>query len=462
MRYFVFVDRFDLLPVITGFINNGDEMVLINIGQLKCAGEIRVPGRIMEWDEISLEEVDSLDITGHDKVIISTIDGARFSSLIEKLSSEKIPPPILVFTEGGSFFPGVDHSNVAVVDLADIVKHQLNNEWKLIETRRKAFELLAILSTAEKVLILTQNDPDPDAIACGLAVQALLGRNRTTAPICTFGEVTRNENLAMIAHLRTTVRTIDKKDLSRFDKVVMVDTQPPYFPDGLFDKVDVVIDHHPHKSDYEVTLKDVNITYGATSTMLYEYLISTDTKINRRLATALLYGIITDTMYLARDTSKRDFEAFSALWPMANSNMLASMSRPRLDPEELSYFMRAIKNRKVAGSFVFIWLGTVKREDIIPRLADFSLQIGEAVWSAVCGKYEDEVVISIRNMGLTSDAGEVARTLFGKFGSAGGHRSMAKAVLPLKGLKSGLKIKNMKQIGERLFDMLNNELADEL
>ena len=59
----------------------------------------------------------------------------------------------------------------------------------------------------EKLGILLQPDPDPDGIACGYALRALLGRKRPTAPLISFGEVTRPENRAMVAALGIDVRT---------------------------------------------------------------------------------------------------------------------------------------------------------------------------------------------------------------------------------------------------------------
>jgi hypothetical protein len=37
----------------------------------------------------------------------------------------------------------------------------------------------------------------------------------------------------------------------------------------------------------------------------------------------------------------------------------------------------------------------------------------------------------VRNVGYVRAAGEVVRAAFGELGSAGGHRTMAKAVIPL-------------------------------
>jgi len=80
---------------------------------------------------------------------------------------------------------------------------------------------------------------------------------------------------------------------------------------------------------------------------------------------------------------------------------------------------------------IFSHLGTVSREDIIPQLADFCLQVEGVDWSAVSGVLGGELIMSVRNVGFVQAAGTVVKAAFSKLGAAGGHRSMAKAILPL-------------------------------
>ena len=54
-------------------------------------------------------------------------------------------------------------------------------------------------------------------------------------------------------------------------------------------------------------------------------------------------------------------------------------------------------------------------------------------WVAVAGKLGNQLVISVRNHGMSGEnAGDAVKTLFGDIGSAGGHRNMSKAVIPLR------------------------------
>src|SRR5262249_58551821 len=110
-------------------------------------------------------------------------------------------------------------------------------------------------------------------------------------------------------------------------RVAMVDVQPSFLEER-FDEVDLVIDHHPVERPIHALIKDVRPSYGATSTILYEYLRALDVKITQRLATALLYGIKSDTLGLERGGSKAHLQAFAYLHILADHNALRRIDRP--------------------------------------------------------------------------------------------------------------------------------------
>ncbi|MBF0169640.1 MAG: DHH family phosphoesterase [Nitrospinae bacterium] len=462
MRYFAFVDRAEHVSAIRSLAAKDDQLRIVWFREREeWMPDVPDGGGIDFWSHIDLDALGSFDITEDDRVILSTGDAGPFAILIEILSSRSRPPAILLLTENSPGFPRHQQPNMVILDLDRTARQVMNREWEVLEARRKALRLRETLAGGRKIAILTQNDPDPDAIASGMAVQALLGRTDETASLVTFGAVTRNENLAMLSLLKTAIRTITPIELSAFDRVVMVDVQPPYFGDTFSHTVDAVIDHHPYPHSFACSFYDVDPACGATSTMLYEYLVASETYIDEPVATGLLYGITTDTMNLSRDTTRRDFDAFTALWPRANIQLLSSMSRPRLKPDELRYFVRAIKNRKIIRDMIFIWLDTVRQEDIIPRLADFGTQFGEVTWSAVGGVYEGNVVISLRYLGGERDAGVLMKGLFGAIGSAGGHTSAAKGVIPLAYFRREHGVRNMTQLRELLQEWFAKGLAEE-
>jgi len=299
--------------------------------------------------------------------------------------------------------------------------------------RARAERIRAHFESAERILILMQDDPDPDAIASALALKTLLGRTRMSAPLCTFGTITRPENVAMCRILDIEVEEISAQALHQFDRVAMVDVQPSFLEER-FDEVDLVIDHHPVERPIRARIRDVRPSYGATSTILVEYLRAADVKISQRLATALLYGIKADTLGLERGGSRADLRAFSFLYVLANHNALRRIERPELSDTALDVLAHGLARRQIVRGVFFSHLGHVGTVDQIPQFADFGLQAEGVEWSVVSGVVDDMVHISVRNVGYVRSAGEVTRAAFGDLGSAGGHRTMAKAVLPLRSL----------------------------
>jgi len=267
-----------------------------------------------------------------------------------------------------------------------------------------------------------------------LALRELLGRNRPTTPIVTFGEVTRPENLAMIRQLDLQIDRINYDDLHKDGaRLALVDVQPPYFEQPL-GRVDLVVDHHP-KRTFKARFADLRTNYGATSTIFTEYLRAVGMEPSQRLATALLYGIKTDTLFLERGSNMADLSAFTFLYPFANKGMIARIERPALPREDLEALGRALSRLQLEDGVAVLHMGEINREDVIPQMAEFCLQIEGVEWAVVSGLVKDRVVISVRNLGYVKSAGEIMKKLYDDIGSAGGHRAMAKAVIPLDRFK---------------------------
>ena len=298
-------------------------------------------------------------------------------------------------------------------------------------TRERLKELRALVGDSERVAIVLQDDPDPDAIASGIALRTLLGRNKQTTPLFSFTDITRPENRAMVQLLEIEVVKAGGEFLDEYDKIAMVDVQPPYF-NGRLHHADIVIDHHPGYTSGNADFEDVRIRYGATSTILTEYLISAGERVSERLATALLYGIKSDTLMLSRRVTDDDLQAFTYLYPLANYNLLRRIERPELPLSFARILARAMSRLVVKDELAMLHLGPVKRDDLIVQMADFCLQFEGAEWVAVSGKLAGNLVIAVRNHGAGRSAGDVVRRLFSDIGSAGGHRNMAKAVIPLE------------------------------
>jgi nanoRNase/pAp phosphatase (c-di-AMP/oligoRNAs hydrolase) len=361
-------------------------------------------------------------------------DPERARSAVEALAASRADCKVLVTTHNGEL-DSLTGENVRKVAWADVLGDQLEMEVARLKTTQRVTAVRELLDPGEKVAILLQPDPDPDGIASGLALRAVLRRTRATAPLVTFGAVTRPENVAMLRLLEIEVEEIAPEDLGRFDRVAMVDVQPNVFA-GRCDRADVIIDHHPEQRGFGARFRDIRSSYGATSTIMTEYLRAAGVAITQRLATALLYGIKTDTLFLDRGTTKADVLAFAHLYPLANTNTLRRIEKPELPRSAFRAFSRALKQLDVKQGLACVHLGRVEREDVIPQMAELSLQLEGAEWAVASGLVGRDLVVSVRNAGYKKSAGTVLKSLFGDIGSAGGHQAMAKAVVPLKAFRA--------------------------
>ena len=319
---------------------------------------------------------------------------------------------------------------------------------------KKVERIRSLFDEGEKINILLQHDPDPDAIGSALALRELLGRNRATTPIVTFGKITRPENLAMIDLLEIQIERITPAELHKDGaRLALVDVQPPYFEQPL-GRVDLVVDHHPKRTNFKARFADLRSGYGSSATIFTEYLRAAGMEPSQRLATALVYGIKTDTLFLERGSNLADLSAFNYLYPIANKAMITRIERPALPREDLEAFGRALSRLQVDAGVAVIYLGEVNREDVIPQMAEFCLQIEGVDWGVVSGVVNDRVVISVRNVGYVKSAGDIMKKLYDDIGSAGGHRAMAKAVVPLDRFKERFGEVSERAIREAMLPMI--------
>ncbi len=318
--------------------------------------------------------------------------------------------------------------------LSELAGPPLTTELGRSLARLKVHQYQRFFSHADRVLILLHNDPDPDAIASGLALRSLLRRTKQTAIIGTLQGVTRPENQRMLHLLDIQIEIIEPAQLGTFDRIAMVDVQPQYFG-NLIDRVDLVIDHHPEQPGSVAMFKDIRSDYGSTSTILTEHLLAVDARPSERTATAMLYAIKSDTLFFNRQTSGVDLDAFSYLYPLADATLIRKMEGAEITMERLEYVLKAKQDGRLEEQVFCAFVGTCPREDLIPYLADFYLQLEETRWTIIAGIVDDSLVISVRNLGYSRNAGEFVRRYFNTLGRAGGHRQMAKAVASLRAFR---------------------------
>ncbi len=383
------------------------------------------------------ETIEKLDPKLGDGFALASDDGPwirAWGSLIGEVAPEA---PVLVLTDVLSDDALPDHPCMRRTGLKTLIRDDVDEEFEHLANLRRVVEIQTLLESRDKVGILLQPDPDPDGIASAYALRALLGRRRPTAPLISFGEVQRPENRAMVKALEIEIRTITPTELDEFDGIVLVDVQPNVFgdnPPARLLSVDVVIDHHPERTGYDAVIRDIRPSYGATASMLTEYIQAAGLELRPRLATALLYGIKSDTQLLGREASHRDMRSFAQLHAAHSPALLRRIERPALPIDGLRALGRALSKAEVRDGVNILVLGRV-REDVIPQVADMALQAEGAEWSVAAGIVKSDLVFSVRNVGYVRAAGDVVRAVVEGLGIGGGHRSMAKGIIPLKAFR---------------------------
>jgi len=282
--------------------------------------------------------------------------------------------------------------------------------------------------------ILIVINADPDAISSAMALKRLLWRKVAGVTISNINIIERPDNLAMIRLLGVALIHINEIDESRFNRFIIVDSQPDHHEAFARFTPDCIIDHHPDTGVHAPFL-DIRPKYGATATIMTEYLRAARIKPSAKLATGLFYAIKIDTDNFERQTLIEDVRAFQFLYRHANIHLARKIERSELKLDFLKYFKRALEHKRMRKGRVFAHLGQVVNSDVCVLIADFFMRINSVNWSIVSGLCNKTLVLVFRNDGLRKNAGKVAKESFGLIGSAGGHKSMARAEIPLADLK---------------------------
>lgn len=302
-----------------------------------------------------------------------------------------------------------------------------------LSARERLKHFYACFHSEDRVLVPI--NADPDAIACAWAVKRLLWRRTANVTISNVNVIDRPDNLALIRLIGITITPFKNIIPERYNRVVMVDSQPDHHELLATLKPCVIIDHHPLGPTLQTCYSDIRPKYGATASILVEYLRAARIKPSVKLATALYFAIKTDTSNFERQTLMEDIKAFQYVFRLSNITLARRIEHAEMRMDYLVYFRKALSNLRVRKERAFAHLGRVQHPDICVQIADFLMRIEKVNWSIVSGIHQEKLVLIFRNDGIRKDAGSAAKNAFGKFGSAGGHKSAARAEMPVKALE---------------------------
>jgi nanoRNase/pAp phosphatase (c-di-AMP/oligoRNAs hydrolase) len=297
--------------------------------------------------------------------------------------------------------------------------------------------LVAAATRAGRILIQPHDNPDADAIASSVAFLRLVsGLPGVEAGVAYHGYIGRAENRALVRLLDEPLHRADKVDPAGWRALALVDTQPgagnltPVV--GL--RVAIVFDRQePGRLCRTVEYVDARPELGATSTMLTQYLRTSGMTLDQRLASALFYGIKSNTLALSRDASPEDAAAYAFLQRQLDATMVNEIEYARVPADYFQSFDRALASARCHNGLLVAYAGELSYPDLAAELADLLLRLEQALWVICSGCYGDHVVVSVRTRLADGEAERVARAIAGAEGAAGGRGTMAGGRIPLEG-----------------------------
>ena len=339
-------------------------------------------------------------------------------------------------------------------------------------SRTSADRFVTALSDCREVSVLMHPNPDPDAMASALAAAALAESAGTDATIQFAGQIRHPENRAFETVLECAFdRIVTDIDLAADDVVLVDHNEPRGFAGADGVEPYAVVDHHPGDGD-GLRFTDVRPERGSCASIFTEYLRDQgfssrngDRPLPSRLATALLYGIQSDTTSFTRGCTPAEFDAAAFLFPAADADLLDRIANPQVDGETLDVKATAIRRRQVDGSFLVSHVGRLDNTDALPTAVEELVRLEGVTAAVVTGERNGTLHASGRSRDDRVHMGKSLDAAFESFpdASAGGHARMGGGQVPLP---DGGNVEQLTTVGgdtpedleDRLFAAMNGEV----
>jgi nanoRNase/pAp phosphatase (c-di-AMP/oligoRNAs hydrolase) len=335
-----------------------------------------------------------------------------------------------------------------------------------------------VIAAHDELTVLMHPNPDPDAMACAMAVAELGAAVDTATRLQYPGEIRHQENRAFETVLDQDFERIeDESDLAA-DEVVLVDhnTARGFRGAETLEPV-AVVDHHPG-GGVGAEFTDVRTDSGACASILSEYfqdldweptppeeLIDTDENaagvLSPTVATGLIYGIQSDTSHLTTGCSDGEFDAAAYLYPGIDEDRLDRISNPEVDAEVLDVKARAITERDVRNAFAVSDVGTVSNVDAIPQAADELLKLEGVTAVVVMGARDGDLHLSGRSRDDRVHMGKTLSELVDgiPLSDAGGHARMGGGQVSIDHIGTGTAdLAGRDDFRERLFAAMSGKV----
>jgi len=279
------------------------------------------------------------------------------------------------------------------------------------------------------ILVLTHDNPDPDSLAAALGLKRLFESMQMETAIGLGGIIGRAENRAMVRELKIDLVPIANLNWASYAAVALVDTQPNTGNNSLpaDRRCDVCVDHHPLRATTptDILWSDIRPEFGATATIVFDYLRQRELSLDAVLSTAFLYALKSETRDLGREATHAERDAYVELMQEADLARLYTITNPKVGREHFVALDRALRAAVVWGDLVAINLGQLDYPDLVAEVADLMLPYDKARWVVCMGQHNRTAYISLRTDLSNGSAGSLIRRVVGARGASGGHGMVA-------------------------------------
>lgn len=307
----------------------------------------------------------------------------------------------------------------AVVTAMTVSANKEKTRWERDEVRTM---LLRELLDYDNIVVQCHDNPDADAIASGYALYRYLQEHGKKARIIYGGHnIVRKSNLKLMAEsLEIPIEHVEKIDGAEL--LVTVDCQygagnVTHFPAQHV----AVIDHHRVEVDLPA-LAEVRSSLGSCSTVIWQMLKDEEYDINKdtELATALYYGLMTDTNGFAEishplDKDLRDTARFS-------KDLITRYRNANISLEELEIAGAALMQHEYNEDYRFAVVKAAPCDpNVLGIISDLLLEVDAVDICLVFCLSGAGVKLSVRSCVKEVKANELADEICRGVGSGGGH-----------------------------------------
>lgn len=312
------------------------------------------------------------------------------------------------------------------------------------------------------IVVQCHDNPDADAIASGFGVYEYLKKQNKKVRLVYGGsfQIQKSNLLLMVDKLEIPIEYVE--ELEPPELLVTVDCQYGEGNVKRFEAKEIaIIDHHR----IAVTLpklSEVRSNLGACATLVREMLKEEENDINedRKLATALYYGLLTDTNNFAEISHPMDKDLRDEA--VYERSLITHFRNSNLSLNELEIAGEALLGYTYSEAYRYALVEAKPCDpNILGMISDLLLEVDAVDSCMVYSILPFGIKISVRSCVKETKAGELAEFITEDIGSGGGHFEKAGGFIQTDLLeKAYVKYKRQPDAGSFLQWRMNDYFDD--